>query len=122
MNASREALLAAQRLEAELLFSQPAEPNQDPELRLLGFCLRQLGERQLPLAPLPGAPPPPGFALHYGDGRALLLQLSAGGRQLVCGHEPSLGSRMDGELQPLLSSLSLERLLRAASSWDKAGR
>lgn len=55
MNASREALLAAQRLEDELLFSQPAEPNQDPKLQLLGFCLRQLGERQLPLAPLPGA-------------------------------------------------------------------
>jgi ABC-type bacteriocin/lantibiotic exporter with double-glycine peptidase domain len=55
MNASREALLAARNLETELLFSQPAEPNQDPELRLLGFCLRQLGERQLPLAPLPGA-------------------------------------------------------------------
>jgi len=66
------------------------------------------------LAPLPGAPPPPGFALHYGDGRALLLQLIAGGRQLVCGHEPSLGSRVDGELQPLLNSLSLERLLRAS--------
>ncbi|MEB3276143.1 MAG: multidrug ABC transporter, partial [Cyanobacteriota bacterium] len=55
MNASREALLAAQSVERELLFSQPADPHQDPELRLLGFCLRQLGERQLPLAPLPGA-------------------------------------------------------------------
>jgi ATP-binding cassette subfamily B protein len=55
MNASREALLAARRLEGELLFAQPAELNQDPELQLLGFCLRQLGERQLLLAPLPGA-------------------------------------------------------------------
>jgi len=55
MNASREALLAARNLETELLFSQPAEPNQDPELQLLGFCLRQLGERQLALEPLPGA-------------------------------------------------------------------
>lgn len=55
MNASREALLEAQRLESELLFSQPPDTDQDPELRLLGFCLRQLGERQLLPAPLPGA-------------------------------------------------------------------
>jgi ABC-type bacteriocin/lantibiotic exporter with double-glycine peptidase domain len=55
MNASREALLAANQLEAELLFTQPPEPNQDLELRLLGFCLRHLGERQLVPSPLPGA-------------------------------------------------------------------
>lgn len=55
MNPSREALLAARGLETELLFHQSAEPDQDPQLRLLGFCLRQLGERQLQLAPLAGA-------------------------------------------------------------------
>ena len=54
MNASREALLAARNLEGQLLFAQPPEPNQDPELQLLGFCLRQLGQRQLHLEPLPG--------------------------------------------------------------------
>ena len=55
MNASQEALLAAQNLEAELLFAQPQELNQDPALRLLGFCLRHLGAKQLELDPLPGA-------------------------------------------------------------------
>lgn len=55
MNPSRDALLAARNLEGQLLFAQPPEPNQDPELQLLGFCLRQLGQRQLHLEPLPGA-------------------------------------------------------------------
>ena len=55
MNPSQEALLAAHNLEAELLFAPPQELNQDPDLRLMGFCLRQLGARQLELDPLPGA-------------------------------------------------------------------
>lgn len=55
MNAARDALLAARTLEDQLLFAQPAEPNQEPELKLLGFCLRQLGERKLLIEPLPGA-------------------------------------------------------------------
>jgi len=55
MNPSRDALLAARNLEGQLLFAQPPEPNQDLELQLLGFCLRQLGQRQLHLEPLPDA-------------------------------------------------------------------
>ena len=47
MNASRDALLAARQIEAQLLFAQPDEPSADPTLQLLGFCLRQLGQRQL---------------------------------------------------------------------------
>ena len=54
MNASRDALLAARQIEAQLLFAQPDEPSADPTLQLLGFCLRQLGQRQLRLEPLPG--------------------------------------------------------------------
>jgi ATP-binding cassette subfamily B protein len=54
MNASRDALLAARQIEAQLLFAQTDEPSADPTLQLLGFCLRQLGQRQLRLEPLPG--------------------------------------------------------------------
>ena len=55
MNRSRDALLEVRNLEYQLLFGQTPELHQDPELQLLGFCLRQLGERQLTLEPLPGA-------------------------------------------------------------------
>ena len=55
MNDSREALLQAMQLEDQLLPDQPTEPDQDPALRLLGFCLRQLGDRHMNLAPIPGA-------------------------------------------------------------------
>lgn len=55
MNRSHEAVLAARHLESELLFSQLPEPDQGPDLQLLGFCLRQLGARQVQLEPLPGA-------------------------------------------------------------------
>ena len=55
MNPFQEALLAVRSLEAELLFAQPPDLDQDPELRLLGFCMRQLGGRQLQFDPLPGA-------------------------------------------------------------------
>lgn len=55
MNVSRDTLLAAQTLEAQMLFDQPAEQYQDPQLQLLGFCLRQLGERQVHLEALAGA-------------------------------------------------------------------
>jgi ATP-binding cassette subfamily B protein len=55
MNQSREALLAAHKLEDELLFTQPPQLDQDPGVQLLGFCLRQLGSRHVQLEPLPGA-------------------------------------------------------------------
>jgi ABC-type bacteriocin/lantibiotic exporter with double-glycine peptidase domain len=55
MNRSNEALLAARNLEDELLFTQPPQPDQDPGLKLLGFCLCQLGARHVQLEPLPGA-------------------------------------------------------------------
>jgi len=55
MNASRDALVAAGNLERELLWTQPSEPHLEPELQLLGFCLRLLGDRQSPLEPLPRA-------------------------------------------------------------------
>jgi ATP-binding cassette subfamily B protein len=54
MNASLDALLAARQIEDQLLFEQPEEPSGDTLLKLLGFCLRQLGQRQLRLVPLPG--------------------------------------------------------------------
>ena len=37
MNASRDALLAARQIEAQLLFAQVDEPSADPALQLLGF-------------------------------------------------------------------------------------
>ena len=55
MNESRKALLEVGQLEGQLLFDPPIEPGQDPALRLLGFCLKHLGDRQLQLSPLPGA-------------------------------------------------------------------
>ena len=55
MKQANQALLAARNLENELLFSQPPQLDQDPGLQLLGFCLRQLGERTIQLEPLPGA-------------------------------------------------------------------
>ena len=55
MNPSQEALQAASKLEAELLFATPADTSQDSAMQLLGFCLRQLGARQLNLEPLPEA-------------------------------------------------------------------
>ena len=55
MNSSREALLAADQLEAQLLFDDSEQSTVDPALQLLGFCLRQLGERRHRLVQLPGA-------------------------------------------------------------------
>jgi len=54
MNASLDALLAARQIEDQLLFEQTEGPSGDTLLKLLGFCLRQLGQRQLRLEPLPG--------------------------------------------------------------------
>ena len=53
--ASEQALLAAQSLETALLFEEEANDDQDASLRLLGFCLAELGRRHQPLEPLPGA-------------------------------------------------------------------
>jgi len=53
--ASEQALLAAQSLESALLFEEEANDDQDASLRLLGFCLAELGRRHQPLEPLPGA-------------------------------------------------------------------
>ncbi|CAK6688441.1 ATP-binding cassette domain-containing protein [Synechococcus sp. CBW1107] len=55
MNTSQQALLSARNLERQLLFSNPPDGDQQPELRLLGFCMRQLGRRHQSLDPLPGA-------------------------------------------------------------------
>ena len=52
---SRDALLAAQNLEEELLFSLSRDDNHQPEMRLLGFCLHRLGRRDQQIEPLPGA-------------------------------------------------------------------
>lgn len=53
--ASEQALLAAQSLETALLFEEEANDDQDASMRLLGFCLAELGRRHQPLEPLPGA-------------------------------------------------------------------
>ncbi len=55
MNASQNALLAANQIELQLLFDHSDLPTGNEALHLLGFCLRQLGQRQLKLEPLPGA-------------------------------------------------------------------
>ena len=52
---SRNALLAAQNLEEELLFSLSPDDNHQPEMRLLGFCLHRLGRRDQQIEPLAGA-------------------------------------------------------------------
>ena len=52
---SQQALRSARDLEEELLFTPPVEDDQYPELRLLGFCMMQLGCRTMTLEPLPGA-------------------------------------------------------------------
>ena len=49
------ALLAAQRIEEELLFSESPDQTGQTELRLLGFCLAKLGRRNQTLQPLTGA-------------------------------------------------------------------
>ena len=49
---SRDALLAAQNLEEELLFRLPTEDNHQPEMRLIGFCLHKLGRRDQQIEPL----------------------------------------------------------------------
>jgi ABC-type bacteriocin/lantibiotic exporter with double-glycine peptidase domain len=53
--AAEQALLAAQSLESALLFEEAPNDDQDSSLRLLGFCLAELGRRNQPLEPLPGA-------------------------------------------------------------------
>ncbi|TCD55380.1 multidrug ABC transporter [Synechococcus sp. BS56D] len=53
--AAEQALLAAQSLESALLFEDAPNDDQDASLRLLGFCLTELGRRHQPLEPLPGA-------------------------------------------------------------------
>ncbi len=53
--AAEQALLAAQSLESALLFEEAPTDDQDASLRLLGFCLAELGRRHQPLEPLPGA-------------------------------------------------------------------
>ena len=53
--AAEQALLAAQSLESALLFEEAPNDDQDASLRLLGFCLAELGRRHKPLEPLPGA-------------------------------------------------------------------
>lgn len=52
--ASDQALLAAQSLELALLFDEAPNDNQDASLRLLGFCMAELGRRHQTLEPLPG--------------------------------------------------------------------
>ncbi len=51
---SQEALLQAKSLELDLLFSPTVEGDEQAEMRLLGFCMAQLGRRELKLEPLPG--------------------------------------------------------------------
>ena len=53
--AAEQALLAAESLESALLFEEAPNDDQDASLRLLGFCLAELGRRHQPLEPLPGA-------------------------------------------------------------------
>lgn len=55
MNASQNALIAASQIENQLLFENSDLPTGDEALQLLGFCLRQLGQRQIKLEPLAGA-------------------------------------------------------------------
>jgi len=54
-NESQQAMRAVQQIEAQLLFDEPDAASGDPGLQLLGFCLRQLGQRRVQLAGLPNA-------------------------------------------------------------------
>lgn len=77
------------------------------------------------LSPLPGLPPPPGFALHYwqqrdGSCRSVVVKLNSLA-QLVCEHVPPLGDSttghadLDGDaVQLVLNRLCMEHLLRAS--------
>lgn len=55
LDATRNALRQAEQLEQSLLFQDLPAREQQLELRLLGFCVAQLGQRQYPLEPLSGA-------------------------------------------------------------------
>ena len=55
MTQSRQALQSARNLEEELLFTAPPEADLTPDLRLIGFCMSKLGQRNLQLASKPGA-------------------------------------------------------------------
>ncbi len=52
---TQNALLEAQQIEQSLLFQDQPVREQQLELELLGFCVAQLGRRDHPLVPLPGA-------------------------------------------------------------------
>ena len=52
---SLKALLVAQNLEEELLCDLPIDEDNQPEIRLIGFCLHKLGRRNQQIEPLPGA-------------------------------------------------------------------
>ena len=55
MTQSLQALQAARNLEKKLLFAAPPEADLSPELRLIGFCMVRLGQRDLQLSSKPGA-------------------------------------------------------------------
>ena len=55
MTQSQQALQAARNLEKKLLFAAPPEADLSPELRLIGFCMAHLGQRDLQLASKPEA-------------------------------------------------------------------
>ena len=55
MTNSQDALLSAQNIEEELLFSLSSDDNHQPEIRLIGFCLYKLGRRDQQIEPLAGA-------------------------------------------------------------------
>ena len=52
---SQNALLSAQNIEEELLFSLSSDENNQPDIRLIGFCLYKLGRREQQIEPLAGA-------------------------------------------------------------------
>ena len=55
MTQSHQALQEARNLQEELLFSTPPEADLTPDLRLIGFCMSKLGQRDLQLASKPQA-------------------------------------------------------------------
>jgi ATP-binding cassette subfamily B protein len=55
LNPSQEALKHASALENELIFSAQKEATENIEMRLLGFCMSQLGQRNFSFEPLDGA-------------------------------------------------------------------
>ena len=96
MNYSQQALRAVQQIEAQLLFEQPEASSGDPGLQLLGFCLRQLGQRRVQLEGLPN-----GSIVELLNHNDIIHRCVAAPRDPMRQEYPLLIAFTAGDLQPL---------------------